>query len=763
MQVTRTAALSVLVSILMLPGCSSKEDEEPSVGFSQIAYAVRQHTLVNGKDVSINVASGMGQVMDYKRYVPGGRIEILNLDTGDIDNVIASFPQADVASLDVSFDATKLLFSMKRDPNDNYNLYWSGLEKDAKGHFEIHQLTFTPYDELHAIWLAGDRIAFITEQPYTEMGTRADEYNHARIVTQVAVTTLDGGDADTKLCSQNLSHSINLFSLDNGQIGISRWEHLENVNDVKLFSMRPDCTRIVALSGQHGKPGNSIVQVHETTEPGVLVGIATSRENTIQAGALVRIHTGNEEAPDQYEVLTPSVPRGEEASPVGRYRSPSVLPDGRLLVSWAAGEVNDQNELSQTPPDYGVYLYQGDGPDELVVNHEDSWELYAHPVAARKEPKALSSSQNKSDASEPARIGSVDVRQTSLSSLHGETVSGAQFADTPMEQALAETVKVRIIEGFSSEGAPGRTMFGLTMAEGAALLGEAPVYADGSWLAEIPPYVPIHLQAVDEFDLAIRNQTTWIQGMPGEDRACGGCHEAREEPFDPTSQQLTTAAAEGPEDFLVPVLSRTEYPWLYANDAANPNELQKILSARCESCHNETTNGDREQEFYELTMTNDVTMESTTYPIPRMDLSARPITVPFDNMIEAWPASYVSIFYPAAIRMEVEMGDEVMGTIPPEWGVPSDARRSALIEKLNVTSERDPERYAWPLGAAFSNPDIHGASRTDHAAEVGMTRDEVVALIRAIDMGAQFYSRQNTAFVINDNDPTKGLAARATR
>ena len=77
---------------------------------------------------------------------------------------------------------------------------------------------------------------------------------------------------------------------------------------------------------------------------------------------------------------------------------------------------------------------------------------------------------------------------------------------------------MRIIEGFSSEAAKGVTMFGLTMHEGAAVLGDAPVYADGSWLANIPPFIPVHLQPIDKFGLAIRNQMTWIQGMPGEDR-----------------------------------------------------------------------------------------------------------------------------------------------------------------------------------------------------------------------------------------------------
>ena len=47
-------------------------------------------------------------------------------------------------------------------------------------------------------------------------------------------------------------------------------------------------------------------------------------------------------------------------------------------------------------------------------------------------------------------------------------------------------------------------MFGLTMHEGAAVLGEAPVYADGSWLANVPAYIPMHMQPIDKFGLSIR-------------------------------------------------------------------------------------------------------------------------------------------------------------------------------------------------------------------------------------------------------------------
>jgi len=763
-------AFALFASLGLLAGCSGRTpDDTPGTDdVAKIVYAVRQHTVLNGDTVErIDVAGGMGQVMDYGRWVPGGRLEILDLRTGNIENILEGFETADVSSVDVSFDATKVLFTMKRDANDYYHVYWASLTRGDDGTFGIRQLTFGDYDDQNAVFAAGDRIVFTTNQAYTEMGTRSDEYNHANVVTQLATMTLEGGDADRKLCSQNLSHIVTLNSMSDGRVAFSRWEHLENVNDVKVFAMNPDCTKMIALSGQHGKPGNSIVQLTESNTPNVFYGVVTERENTIQAGSLVELDARSLSAPGQFDeektteeafkMLTPNVPTGEDPSPVGRYRSPAVLPDGRILVSWADGPVNELNELSLTPPDYGVYVYDiGAREPQLVHNHENSWELYAKPIVVRATPPALSSVQDIVDSTEPTRFGSIDIKNTSLYVRHRNTVSGAQFEETPLDEALAHAVKVRIIEGFSSEAAPGATMFGLTMAEGAAILGEARVEADGSWLANIPPYIPVHLQPVDEFELAIRNQTTWIQGMPGEDRVCGGCHEDRNQPNLPGGQMFTIAAGRDPENFMVPIATRVEYPWAAATDPQNANQIQTVLSLRCAGCHNETQNGDGPQTTYRVTMNNELTNETAYYDIPRLDLSERPITVTYDNETNTWPASYVSIFYPAALEMEMAMGAEIEGTLPPTWGVPSDARNSALIEKLNITSVFDSQRYAWPLGEVFSSPDIAGGVRSDHATEHGMTREEVTMLIRAIDMGGQYFSRQNTDFRPYDSDPVAG-------
>ncbi|HVZ31377.1 MAG TPA: hypothetical protein VG963_03070, partial [Polyangiaceae bacterium] len=528
------------------------------------------------------------------------------------------------------------------------------------------------------------------------------------------------------------------------------------------FAANPDCTKMTAVAGQHDKYWNSLVQVQETNDQNVYIGVATSRENTIQSGALMRVDVRgatdpsvtSEETPN-FDVLTPGVPLDDSPSPtnVGRYRSPYVLPDGRILVSWARGFVNDLDEMSQSAPDFGLYIYNTDThQNELVVNYEDSWELDGRPVLPRTEPPILASVQTSDDASLPVKIGSIDVKSTSLFTLHQNTVSGAQFDNTHLDDALRSAKRVRIIEGFSSEGAPGVTMFGLTMAEGAAMLGEAKVREDGSWLAEIPPYVPVHLQPIDQFDMMIRSQTTWIQGMPGESRVCGGCHEERTKTFTPSDELLTVAAA-SPESFMQPVSDRQEYPWANAHDDKKANEIQALLTEKCSSCHNETMNGNVPQETYTITKTDAETGAQTVYQLPRLDLSDRPITVTYDRKVASWPASYVSLFYPASLEMDMSMGVALTsGTKPPTWARPSDARNSALIEKLNITSEDDDTVTAWPLGGKFSDATIkaHGdAGRTLHPEDVGgsLTREQRVMLIRAIDMGGQYYSRQNTDFV----------------
>ncbi len=761
--------------------CSNSSSSSGSGGISgvqSLLFIKRQTTTKNADGTySVDVAGGNGQVLDYQRYVPGGSLNLLTpaRSDGTLTNLTGSFPNADFNGADVSFDATQAVFSMKTDSSDHYHIYTVELTADGSGKFTVHQKTNGNYDDINPIYLPGGLIGFVTNEMYTAMGTRADEYEHSREALQLATITVDGGDSTRHNLGQNLSHTVAPFVRYDGRLGFSQWEHFAGVNDVKVRVVNPDGTQQLAVSGQHGKPGDALFTVKEIS-PNVMVGVVTARDRTIHSGALIQIDARNtadsvcmnadnyfngktvghaclDEEHATYNVLTPNVPTGSDPSPVGRYREPNVLPDGRIITSWANGPVNDMNEQSLTPPDYGIYIFDpASGQNQLVYNDRSTWDLNAVPVAVRAEPPVVSAAQHVADSTIPVLMDSIDITQTSLD----ESVSGAQMNNLSLGDALKQAVAVRVIEGFSSESAKGVTMFGLTMFEGAAVLGEARIFNDSSWLASVPAYIPIHLQPIDQFGLAIRNQQLWIQGMPGEERRCEGCHESRTGQGVPALGQNPTAAEQATmgkgEQFVEPIADRTEFPW---------QKVQAVIDANgCSGCHNSSTSA-----YYYMTRTDPVSGLSTTYKVPSLDLTSTPVTVYYDRKVASYPASYVSIFYPSTMSMGDSTGKitytgsapckgqglngggtgtatlSVNGTVngcTPWWGIPGSARASALTELLNLHGA-DGTSTAWPVGTHPFHPENVNTTMSD--------ADRKTLAVYPMDLGGQYWARQNTGFV----------------
>ncbi len=740
----RALIVTALLSSVGL-GCSGAKSEADGdgvlPGVQAIVFAKRAYITESGTH---DVAGGAGQVIDYLRYNPGGGVYVLSPPEpgGKLRDLTADFEGVDIAGLDLSFDGEEVVFAMRQEGDENYHLFKARVD----GKSRVKQLTFGPYDDVRPVYLPGKRVAFVTNQGYTDLGTRADEYNHSRQVTQIATISSESGDADRLLCSHNLSHSADPFLMSDGTVGFSRWEHLGSTNDVKLFHMNPDCSSMLAVAGQHGKEFNSFVQAREV-EPGVVVGIATSREGTIQAGAVMKVDfrakTGSaafDEQAAEFTSLTPDVPLDRMQAPptgVGRYRNPFVLDDGSLLVSWANGEVNEHLELANTAPKFGLYRYNPETEERvLVYDQEGSWELYAQPVRARPEPTERKSRLDvptdptkTGTGAKAAVLGSIDVAQTSLD----EVVQGGQFTEaTPLGEALKQAEKVRIIEGFSSEIGPVR-MFGLTMHEGAAILAEAPVQKDRSWEAHVVPYLPYHLQPIDRFGLAIRSEGLWIQAMPGENRTCGGCHESRAEASSATqgatlAQQLPVAS----KDFsTVRIADRTELPWYGA--AEGPN-VQDVFDAKCVSCHDGGVNDPYAGRTYTVTVPAEMGVEGAmdeVYEVPYLLLSNASITAYYEEESVNYPASYLSLLYPSAMMGEVE----ITGDVPdPPWVIPGSARESRLIQKVNATPSDDRAGTEWAWATSAHPEDVGGAP---------LTPEERLTLIRMADLGGQYYSRRN--------------------
>ncbi len=726
------------------PGCTGGSQGGVLPGVEAVVFVQR---AFERPDLSHDISGGSRQVIDYQRYTPGtaehpGGVFVLSPPTpdGTLTNLTRNFDGVDIAGLDLSFDANQVVFSMRYDGgDDHYHIYTA----NVNGTGDVHQVTFGDQDDIRPIYAPGRQIAYVTNLAYTALGTRADEYEHSREVTQIAVVSLDGGDPT--VCSQNLSHTADPFLLSDGQIGYSRWEHLGPVNDVKLFRMNPDCSGMEAIAGQFNKDFNSIVQASEI-EPGVFVAIGTSRSRTIQSGAVMRIDARAATGTDGLRIdvqqarflnWTPAVPTGSESPPsgVGRYRNPRsislmqdghMVPTGDFLVSWSDGDVNDRNELAATAPQFGIYMFDPNVPDQrtLVYDDPDMWDLYAIPVAPRVEPRVIPrtvSGTPEELATRPAIIGAVDVAETSLGYETIGGVEGAALRGMPLHDALLQTRAVRVVEGFSSEiGAVG--MFGLTMHEGAAILGEVPVNTDGSWRAAIPGMTPVHLQPLDRFGMAIRNQMLWIQAMPGESRECGGCHSSRSGSVLPRGGVPQTIAQQNPPFMgtFSRIADRRELPWY---GAPSHRTMQDVFNDNCVSCHG--AGSTLAQRTYHVEVTT-MTGQMLAYDIPWLQLDAAPIEVYYEREVRSYPASYVTLLYPSAM-----MDATVTGEMPPIWVAPGDARGSQLIASVNVAATDDPSVHAW--------------STPMHPEDMGVTLspEDRAMLIQMADLGGQYYSRFN--------------------
>src|SRR3954470_22509598 len=265
----------------------------------------------------------MGDIFQYTSYIPGAKLVKLSPPTADgtqtvicCDKAGPEFANIDISSYDISFDAKEIVFSGKLDAGSHYGLYRLTL---ADGHVE--QVATDPgRDYVNPIYLPGDKIMFDTNA-VVEPGApqHRDEYERGTTL-QMGIINIDG--TNELLGPRNLSHRTFPTLVSDGRIMFTQWDHLGPVNAGHLMFMNTDFTNLREAFGKEGTgASNSTLKAQEVSS-GRYVAIATSRDRTIQSGALIDVRLGTvvtedgivradvamSEANASYKMLTPDVP-----------------------------------------------------------------------------------------------------------------------------------------------------------------------------------------------------------------------------------------------------------------------------------------------------------------------------------------------------------------------------------------------------------------------------------------------------------------------
>jgi hypothetical protein len=685
--------------VAALGGCSSNTSSAPALP-ADVQSIIFLQRVQRDSD---------GNVFNYTSFVPGGRLVKLEPPSADGKLTVLTldpmFDQADIMAWDLSFDAKSVVFSARLADSDRYQIFTMNVDGTNP-----KQLTDGDNDRVYPIFLPGQQVLFTTNENVEEGTPQFQDEYERQVTAQVATVNLDG--SNMKLGPRNVSHRVSPTLLPDGHVLYTEWRHLGMVNDGHLRLMNTDMTGMrEAFGGELASTSpqtNSYlrgryVDTYKTAtgqDAFRLVAVATSRDRTLQSGKLFRIDLDKSEALSSAVDLTPKVPgdRVPSTNGVGRYYDAEVVgaPDaGRFIVSWADGPVESEVlAMFNSKANFGLYVYDSNSDTRFPLYDDPAyWDIQARPVKARAEPPVTASPVQ----GDSFLVSALNVYDSSLSNI-----------DIPA----------------------GPRTFGTTEFDGQSLYGEVPVQPSGSFAARVPANVPVHLQVIDKFGIALANEAVWISGRAGEQRTCGGCHESRSITPEIPPGQIEAIQA-GAVNLDVPRAQRVSMDFSYGNVRGVPwdKALQPIFDAKCVACHDGDASKPGNPSFTVMDVTSGLTQTFV------FDLRGQKLNVTVgEKMTGDFTASYISVMGLGEILGD-HMVNIVSGT-PFAFGNPADAAGSDIIQRLNP-----PQRFPAVDTTVRRYPNM-----AVHPVDVGgteLTPDQYYLLGLSLDMGGQFFSREN--------------------
>ncbi len=346
--------------------------------------------------------------------------------------------RGDVRYLSVSFDGTKVLFSMRapfiEGADEEDQPTWNIWEYDTTTRVLRRVIASdTIAEEGHDImphYLPDGRIVFTSTRQRQSQAILLDESKPAFTAQTESLQfrepafvlhVMNADGTDIKQISFNQSHDLYPSVLANGKIVFTRWEHHIDDDQFDIYTINPDGTGLELLYGaqshntgtpdpRSGNPSRIEFMQPRPMPDGRTLALIRPSRGTNEGGDLVLIDTVNFvnntqptaanaglPGPAQQRALPTDVRTIPGPSPGGRYRMASPLFDGtdRLLVSWSQCRLIENSRIVpctserlarpdavEAPPLYGIYVYDTrDNTQRPIVAPEEGF-AYTEVVAA---------------------------------------------------------------------------------------------------------------------------------------------------------------------------------------------------------------------------------------------------------------------------------------------------------------------------------------------------------------------------------------------
>jgi hypothetical protein len=518
--------------------------EGPMKGVDEIVFAVRvpgrDHwyvTFGNYADYSETPAQKLGFKKEdgvWWGYGEGGRLCRLNLRTGRL-TLLVDDPKGGVRDPQVHYDGKKILFSYRPGGTHTFHLY--EINVDGTG---LVQLTDGPDDDIEPTYCPDGGIIFCS--------SRCRRFVNCWYTRVATLYRCDGDGGHIRMLSSNNDHENTPWVLPDGRILYMRWEYVDRsqVHYHHLWTTNPDGTgQMVFFGNLHG--GVAMLDAKPIPDTNkVVVSYSPGHGRPEHLGPVAVIDPTN--GPDDLDsVRIVSQERDWRA----QWKDPYALSEDCFLVAHPRG----------------IFVMDGQGNTELV---------YQLPEAERRtfqchEPRPLASRPRERVIPPRTKLQKPTARLVLEDIYYGRKTRGLEKGQVKKMLVLKQLPKPVNFSGGMQPLTIGGTF---TLAE---IVGDVPVYEDGSANMELPALESLFFVALDKEEKPVKRMHSFVVLQPGETTSCVGCHEHRVQT--PHSIRTDLLALREPPTLVEPI---ADVPCVFDF----PRDIQPILDRHCVQCHN---------------------------------------------------------------------------------------------------------------------------------------------------------------------------------
>lgn len=522
-------------------------------------YPVDHHNTAN-----IFQRGEINQNSWHKLAKDGSRLLKIDFDAkgNPSQTILLELPKGIIRDLEASYDASHILFSMRKSFEDSYHIY----EMDLKSR-KIKQLTrLAEVSDIDPIYLPDGDIAFAS--------TRAAKYCGCNRHIMCNLYKMSPEGANITQIGNSIEFEGTPSITRDGKILYTRWEYVDrNFSGAQgLWTCNPDGTRHALYWGQETKnPALNGIQIPNSNK--VVAILSSCHDIAWGALAIIDKNIGVEGEKSVVKIFPESArklidkPGDKYADSMKavkiKYEDPEPISEKFILSSRQASEKSQTMNLYLTDIESGT--------DVLVGKSTEGMGLFDAKLLARRTPPMTAAPQRSYDTSEKALAYVSNVYE-------GTHLKGVKRGDIKYLRIVENPPKLYWSGGYwENEGSQAPAM-NYDDYDDKIILGTVPVESDGSAYFEVPAEKFIYLQALDANGDMLQTMRSGMSILPGEIASCAGCHESRAAP-PPASLRHSLALKRKPSKIKPTPAGATGSEFSYIKN------IQPILDKHCVKCH----------------------------------------------------------------------------------------------------------------------------------------------------------------------------------